>query len=315
MLYGNYTFTCRMKTHAVLPQYKGSTFRGVFGHALKRIVCPLKRMEECGTCVLKRRCVYAVVFETPVAVTLPEGARISEPPHPFVIEPPLTPVRHFEPGDRLECGMVLFGEAVQHLPYFVYAFEQMGDMGMGKRVQGKRARFVLESVRDGEQKIYSAEDRTLHRHLAPQCLNLPAFAAGKTPHRSTRLSITIETPLRLKFNSRLKADLPFHVLVRAMLRRLSSLYSVWDGGEPDLDYRGLISRAEKIRTSENHLRWWDWRRYSNRQERKMFMGGMAGRVTYEGDLEEYLPLIRFSEKVHLGKNTSFGLGKLKAEFH
>jgi len=45
----------------------------------------------------------------------------------------------------------------------------------------------------------------------------------------------------------------------------------------------------------------------------MFMGGMMGSVTYEGKLNEYLPLLDFCEKVHLGKNTSFGLGKIKVQ--
>ncbi len=43
------------------------------------------------------------------------------------------------------------------------------------------------------------------------------------------------------------------------------------------------------------------------------MGGMVGTVTFEGEIGEYLPLIEFCSKVHLGKQTVFGLGKIKAE--
>ena len=43
----------------------------------------------------------------------------------------------------------------------------------------------------------------------------------------------------------------------------------------------------------------------------MFMGEMLGSITYEGKLSEYLPLFGFCKKVHVGKNTSFGLGKFK----
>ena len=39
MLYGKYRFSCRLENDAVLPFYKGSTFRGVFGIALKKVVC------------------------------------------------------------------------------------------------------------------------------------------------------------------------------------------------------------------------------------------------------------------------------------
>ncbi|MBW2102778.1 MAG: CRISPR system precrRNA processing endoribonuclease RAMP protein Cas6, partial [Deltaproteobacteria bacterium] len=51
-------------------------------------------------------------------------------------------------------------------------------------------------------------------------------------------------------------------------------------------------------------------RYSNRHERRMLMGGMVGSVVYEGRLGEFMPLLELSSKVHLGKNTSFGLGKM-----
>ena len=47
-----------------LPVYKGSTFRGAFGHAFKKVVC-VTREKICGTCLLKNRCVYSYVFETP----------------------------------------------------------------------------------------------------------------------------------------------------------------------------------------------------------------------------------------------------------
>jgi hypothetical protein len=35
MQYGKYQFSCFFETEAELPPYKGSTFRGVFGIALK----------------------------------------------------------------------------------------------------------------------------------------------------------------------------------------------------------------------------------------------------------------------------------------
>jgi len=43
------------------------------------------------------------------------------------------------------------------------------------------------------------------------------------------------------------------------------------------------------------------------------MGGLTGSITYEGDLEEYLPLIEFCAKVHLGKQTTFGMGRFTVE--
>jgi hypothetical protein len=137
MLYGKYRFFCNLETKASLPPYKGSTFRGVFGRALKKVVCALKR-QECGQCLLKQRCVYALVFETSKAIEAPEGSRIVSPPHPFVIEPPLTTETEFSKGTSFDFNLLLFGELNNSLPYFIYAFDQMGKIGIGKKIDGKR---------------------------------------------------------------------------------------------------------------------------------------------------------------------------------
>ena len=44
-----------------LPAYKGSTLRGAFGHAFKKVVCAL-RTKTCGDCLLNERCVYSYIF-------------------------------------------------------------------------------------------------------------------------------------------------------------------------------------------------------------------------------------------------------------
>ena len=310
MLYGKYRFFCSLETNASLPPYKGSTFRGVFGRALKKVVCALKR-QECGQCLLKQRCVYALVFETSKAIEAPEGSRIVSPPHPFVIEPPLTTETEFSKGASFDFNLLLFGELNNSLPYFIYAFDQMGKIGIGKKIDGKRGRFVLKEVRHKGQIVYSDADQKLNATDSLKRLSIPT--ATDYSENGFRLRLILETPLRLKFENRLKADLPFHVLVRAMLRRISSLLNCYGDGEPPLDYRGLVKRAETIRIVDTNLSWFDWKRYSHRQDKSMLMGGMAGSVTYKGNIGEYLPLIEFCSKVHLGKQTSFGLGKIKTE--
>jgi len=309
VLYGKYQFLSALENRASLPFYKGSTFRGVFGRALKQVVCALKR-QECVQCLLKQRCLYALVFETAVALDLPPGARIAAPPHPFVIEPPVTTATRFSKGDSFNFSLLLFGEVNNSLPYFIYAFDRMGRIGIGKKINGKRGQFILREVRRGQQTVYSGGEQKLNTTGAVEFLS--GFDLNTDPDEGFRLRVDLETPLRLKFENRFKADLPFHVLARAMLRRVSSLLNCYGDGEPNLDYRGLVKRAEAVRIVDADLAWFDWRRYSHRQDKSMLMGGLVGSVTFEGQIGEYMPLINFCARVHLGKQTSFGLGKIRA---
>ncbi len=306
MLYGKYLFSSVFEDDAILPYYKGSTFRGAFGHALKNVVCALKR-QDCKDCLLREKCVYSFVFETPTTGNdSSRRKRIVSPPHPYVIEPPDSTKTHYKKGESFNFTLLLFGRANDYLPYFIYAFEQMGKMGIGRRIEGKRPAFKLNSVTTDGNLVYSSEDNKIREGEFTQDL-----IVGNPSSEVHSLELNLHTPLRLKFENSLHADLPFHVLVRAILRRISSLHNYHGNGEPPLDYRGMVERAKSVEIREPSIRWFDWKRYSNRQDQSMLMGGIVGKVNYTGDLGEFIPLIRFCEKVHIGKQTAFGLGRIK----
>jgi len=302
--YGKYLFSSVLLDDALLPPFKGSTFRGVFGHALKKVVCAQRR-RTCGECLLKDRCVYPLVFETPDAT--PRGR--PSPPHPFVIEPPKTRETLLKKGDAFEFALILFGFANDYLPYFVYAFETMGKNGIGRRTEGHRAGFRLEKLSENGRILYRVEDQAIAAP-DPLELNLDTFETASTAD-PREVTVTLVTPLRIKHHNRLSAQLSFPILVRAMLRRLHTLNHHFGNGPPDIDHATLIRQAEGVETLRSDIRWFDWKRYSNRQDQSMLMGGMTGEITYRGALTPYLPLLRFSEKVHLGKATTFGLGEIR----
>ena len=302
MLIGRYEFSCTLLDDALLPPYKGSTFRGAFGSALKRAVCVAKR-QECPTCLLSSRCVYAQTFESSSQES--EGSHIkASPPVPYIIEPPLNTHTHFAAGSPFDFSLLLFGKANESLPYFVYAFEIMGEAGIGKKLRGQRGRFALNTVKKAGAVIYDSDSKKLKSSKTEDVVIIPAL---QTPDTST-VRVNLLTPLRLKHNNMLSSELPFHTLVRAMLRRISGLFEHFGDGEPLLDYRGLIARAQDITIENSSLRWHDWERYSNRQEQAMMMGGLIGSVVYSGSLAPYLPLFELCKNLHIGKQSSFGLG-------
>jgi len=352
MRFGAYSFSARFHDEARLPEYKGSTFRGVFGHALRSVVCALRR-RSCTDCLLASRCLYPYVFETSplngsddANVEGGGGGRIRQRlaarPHPYVIEAPPGERIRYRAGETFSFDLLLFGRANDSIPYFIYAFNEVGKSGIGSRIDGRRAGFSLVSVTSAGQLIYDGKENRMFpadvttdlRPLLNPLLGCTVPAAVTTGEMVTypappttaapsllpasgrqatagEIELELLTPLRLKYGNHLGASLPFHVLIRATLRRIAALCRYHGDGEPDLDYRGITARAQAVEADETGLYWFDWERYSSRQDQKMLMGGLMGRVRYSGKLDEFLPLLQFGEQVHLGKQTTFGLGKFK----
>lgn len=306
MLFGRYSFLAEFRNQAILPPYKGSTLRGAFGLALKDISCVLKS-NDCQGCPLVKTCVYRRVFEIDSQTS---DKKSGAQPHAFVIEPPESAQRNFAHGEHLNFKLLLFGFANDLLPYFIYAFEEVGKTGLGKFLGGRRASFKLIQVTSEYGPVFDSQDRTVKTGLAKELeFQNPSY----TSDSEFKLTLHLETPLRLKFKNMFSDELPFHILVRAMLRRISSLNNFFGQGEPPLDYSGLIKRAETVTIVNSSLEWLDWSRFSNRQQTRMQLGGITGAITYTGKLQEYINLLKYCEIVHLGKNTTFGLGKIKMD--
>ena len=155
----------------LLPSYKGSTLRGGFGHAFRRVVCAV-RCKECADCLLKEKCVYSYVFETPPSADTEVMRKYKAAPHPFVIEPPLEQQRNYGHGNEITFGLILIGRAIDYLPYFIYAFDELGRIGLGK---GK-AKFELGDVVCNGEIIYDSENKTPSGFQATSAFLLQIFA-------------------------------------------------------------------------------------------------------------------------------------------
>ena len=286
----------------VLPPYKGSTLRGGFGSTFRRVVCVV-RDKECADCLLKGKCVYSYVFETPPPADTAIMRKYEAAPHPFVIEPPFERKRVYRPSEELLFGLVLIGKAIDYLPYFIYTFDELGKTGIGKG----RGRFELRSVVSDGETVYDSTSKTL-RQVSPMAL--PLDAKPGRGRKKDRLTLSFLTPTRIVYDARLTLDLEFHVLIRNLLRRLSLVQYFHGNGQPSaFDFKGLIEKAKEVKTVERDLRWYDWERYSGRQERRINMGGFVGEITFEGNFAPFMPLVKAGEILHVGKGTTFGLGR------
>jgi hypothetical protein len=306
----SYRFTLKARDELHLPPYKGSTLRGGFGHAFKRVVCFQREVKTCQGCLLRESCPYAYIFET----SPPSDAQVlrthSDVPLPFVIEPDTTDRRTtYQPGDTLNFDLVLVGKAINYLPYFILVFRELGNRGIG-RGRGKYSLHEVQAVQPlnkAQEQIYSATDEMVcHSQLEVSFQDMER-RAEEMP--GDEVTLRFLTPARLKHEGKFISQPPFHVIVRNVLRRVSSLYYFHCGEQWEFDYRGTIEKAKGIRGIELNTRWVDWERYSGRQQARMKMGGFVGEAVYQGDLTEFKPLLVLGQLVHIGKACVFGNGR------
>ena len=203
-------------------------------------------------------------------------------PKPFVILPPLDELESYPKGYQFHCDLTLFGEATQHYAIAQAAMEYLGmQMGLGYE-QGKYK--IIDIVQ----------------------------SQPETQIQSNKQQITLHLPtrLRLKNNNRLHKQTPdFQLMMIRLIGRLKTLEKAYMGHEPDNDYEALISKTKEIKISNSQLKWDDWERFSGSQKKWMKFGGLMGNVSYSGDLQPFLEVLKLGEWLHIGGKTSFGLGK------
>ena len=316
------------------------------------MVCVI-RNKACDDCLLKQKCIYSYIFETPPPQDTEILRLYPKVPHPFVIEPPITEKQTFEPGETFSFHLILIGNAIDYLPYFIYTFTELGKQGIGQG-RGKYDLLHVEGIglEDEAIQIYNSKVQTLTNHypiiqahqlnhqnlvsvneqgvethnrikqhqatsssISPPCEGGDKGEVVKSDaiplNHNNKINISILTPLRLRFDGHITDKIEFHVLIRNLLRRISSLSYFHCDEKFQVDFKGLIEKASAVKQIRSDTHWFDWKRYSTRQEEWMSLGGVTGAVSYEGDLSDFMLLLRLGEYVHVGKGTSFGLGKYK----
>ena len=295
-----------------LPPYKGAALRGAFGHAFKRMTCQLPG-SDCANCQFRTGCAYSYVFATPTPADAEVLRTHSAVPRPFVIEPPLDGRTQYEPCDDLPFGLVLVGRGIEYLPFFVLAFKMLGEEGLGRT----RGRFRLKAVwaqdplGPWETLVYDGPSDALRNVDMTAGIAEIEQSAAMLP--TEELLVRFLTPTALKHNGRIVPEPAFHVLVRGLLRRISSLYYFHCGERWAADYKRLVEQAQAVDTVESNFSWQSWERFSGKQRQRIRFGGIVGRVRYGGPLADFHTLLILGSVVHVGKGCVFGNGQYRVE--
>ncbi|SFM53596.1 CRISPR system precrRNA processing endoribonuclease RAMP protein Cas6 [Nitrosomonas communis] len=301
-----YRFDFEVTRALRLPEYAGSTLRGVFGRALRQLAC-VTRAKSCRDCLLQRTCPYPAIFEPPK----PEATslkNIATVPVPYVIEPPAWGMTDYAPGETLSFGFTLIGNTQQHLPLCIMSWQRAFARGVG--------------VSDGTAELLSVS--TLQRHDNGEEISILVYQPGhslidhpqqvKLPANTLpeRITLQFETPLRLQHEGHAlsPSKLNARTLLMALVRRTSLLAEIHAGHllYDAATFSAMAEAASRIESKHN-LIWRDWTRHSSRQQRTMQLGGCIGSWQLSGNLAPFKDVLWLGSWLHVGKEASFGLGK------
>ncbi len=290
MKYLTVTYSISFKETPVWSNPPAFVLRSVVGMSLRRLTCALKLQESCRDCMVRESCVYSVFFETNVDKDNPSLPGRDRAVHPFVMDI----ISLTEYGAVINITFI--GRAVNYIPYLNIALTNAGENGIGRN----RARFEVTGIMTGSE-VFVPNLRDIGR----KCSVWPSGKVG-IPQK-----ITFLTPCRIKENRSYISSVSLDSLCVSMLRRMTVLSELF-GDEGDRERQLVLSSVPS--TPENQ-KWSENIYYSTRQKTRMLFGGVVGDIAVNGDVPpDVCSLVEAMEIFHVGKNVSFGLGKVKVEY-
>lgn len=274
-----------MEEPLTLPPYSGTTIRGALGESLRAKVCTTGA-PTCAGCPHLSTCPFGVVWEGGIQVELPK--RFDSPPSPYVFSPPVfEDSKHFGKFETIRFGITLFGSAIDFAPIITSAAEDIVVVGKGP-VRGRVRVQRLEGVKGLLNALVSDS-------MAPKVCKVEFL-----------------TPTHLKANGKVLETFDAVVFTARLVARLELLELAYGDGA-ELDYKRLSDLARYVVVKDAKLNIQTFERKSRRQETKIPMEGFTGSVTLHGVHPDLLGIWRLGEQVHVGKQATFGFGRIRVE--
>ena len=318
---GVYRVTLVALEPVALADFSAATLRGAFGWSFKRMVCYQPQVKSCQGCLLRGQCPYPQVFEPPPpAGTIYAGQQ--QTVAPYVLRRPLAGTstgsqgqQQYAPGSEIHFELVLLGWANGLLPYFALALQQLEERGLG-RGRGRVAVAAIDLLPPHTQMEATGAENAAPIRLfdaqQPEQIDShggwPATAWLREIPAPSQITIQFASPTRLQSSGHVQGEPDFHVLYRALLRRVSALCTVHTDTPWETDFSGLATAAREVETVAASMKLERRQRHSDRQGAMEFWGA-EGIMVYGGDLTLFWPLLQLGTVIHVGKNCTFGLGR------
>jgi len=268
-----YAIDVRVLDRVKPPYFIGAMLRGALGYTLKKVVC-INPSYQCEGCFDTSRCLYYDFYER-------ENVQ-----HLFRLDLVLE-------SECYRFGLYLFGDACVKLPYLLLAIEKaLKENGLG------RARLKFNAVEiyvDGEP-VYQEGAFLADLTSKPQSL----ISSGYCPN----LKIQLLTPLRIKQSNSVEYnDIGIKDILRSIHQRVQQLFHHQTCHR--LPYEPSYTTEIKTLTYKPLYR------KSSRQKRSIVLDGVLGEMAVIGLDQRSYDLLKIGEVIGVGKQTVFGMGKIK----
>lgn len=290
MRYLTVTYSISFKENPEWRNPPAFVFRSVIGLALRRLTCALRLQESCQDCMVRESCVYSVFFETNIGKDTLSLPGRDKAVHPFVLDI----VSLTENGAVINITFI--GRAVNYIPYLNIALVNAGELGLGRN----RAPFEVTGIMTGSEE-FVPNLKTIER----KCNIWPSESVD-IPQR-----IMLVSPCRIKENKSYISSITLDSLVTNMYRRIMALSELF-GDEKDRERQLTVIPTPSTPVGQ---KWIEKTYYSTRQKTRMQLGGVVGEISINGDVSrDICSLVEAMKLFHVGKNISFGMGKIEVEY-
>ncbi len=296
--YVDLKFILTILENTKLPRNKCSALRGGMGQMLLRQNCV--RDQKCEICDFERECIvrrtmYSQFEIQPKYAT--RGDSIG-----YVIECQ-DQKEYFKRGEQLEFHLLLYGKTIVYFTQFFQAFFMLGQYGLGK----EKAKYQISQVMNEKDGLVADS-----HNLCIQNLGICTIAEYVL-ERKMELSehgceniIEFQTPVTLKYQGTFLKQFQEEAIARSVIRRIYSFDCFEENETPMLE---MDENEELPKIVHQQTEFTVIPRYSSTTNGKMELKGICGEAVFDYLSEEMMMILLAGEKLHIGKNTSFGFGK------
>ena len=308
-------FTIEFLEDGPLPKWKASALRGGMGEMLLRHFCingrkcRMSKYHMAEKCGFEDECIVQRIMKSKMDI-LPDFMSESDSIG-FIFD--CDDFRtEAKAGDTLEFDLTLFGKCIIHFRQILDAFFGLGMEGLGEN----RIRFKVVSV------LNSRKHPILNDKVFDLRSVIPDTVREYIDHRLDRMGkgtgdrdimLAINTPVTVKHKGTKlthKEDFIRYFDSEALVDTLTTrayILSCFEGIEMSRHfYRDSFPVVEDIRCHEEERS-----RAPSDTGEKMTFKGIVGRIGLRDVSDELLRLLFAGELMHIGKTTSFGLGRYR----